>query len=133
MHLALAPKSNASYMGLDRALDDVRNKPVGEVPKHLRDASYRASARLGHGKGYRYPHDDAQGWVAQQYLPDELADAVVLPAVGARRRGPTGRPAGGERPGRAGGRRRDPAGRPTGGEMGRHERRRPAHGPVCRR
>ena len=75
VHLALAPKSNASYMGLNRALDDVRNKPVGEVPKHLRDASYRASARLGHGKGYRYPHDFAPGWVSQQYLPDALADA----------------------------------------------------------
>ena len=75
VHLALAPKSNASYMGLNRALDDVRNKAVGEVPKHLRDASYRASARLGHGKGYRVPARRAAGWVDQQYLPDALADA----------------------------------------------------------
>lgn len=74
VHLALAPKSNTAYVGLGRALDDVRNAPVGEVPAHLRDASYGGAARLGHGAGYRYPHDEAGGWVDQQYLPDALAD-----------------------------------------------------------
>ena len=75
VHLALAPKSNAAYMGLNRASDDVRNRPVGEVPSHLRDASYKGAASLGHGDGYRYPHDHPGGWVDQQYLPDELAGA----------------------------------------------------------
>jgi putative ATPase len=75
VHLALAPKSNTAYAGLGRAEADVRSRPVGEVPAHLRDASYRGASQLGHGKGYRYPHDHAGGWVAQQYLPDELLDA----------------------------------------------------------
>jgi putative ATPase len=74
VHLALAPKSNTAYQGLERALADVRSGPVGEVPAHLRDASYRGARQLGHGAGYRYPHDEATGWVAQRYLPDELAD-----------------------------------------------------------
>ena len=76
VHLALAPKSNAAYMGLHAAEDDVRNRPVGEVPPHLRDAHYRGAAKLGHGRGYQYPHDAPGGWVAQQYLPDELVHAV---------------------------------------------------------
>lgn len=72
VHLALAPKSNTAYAGLNAAQADVRSRPVGEVPAHLRDASYRGAAQLGHGQGYRYPHDEARGWVDQQYLPDEL-------------------------------------------------------------
>jgi putative ATPase len=75
VHLALAPKSNTAYLGLGRAAEDVRNRPIGEVPPHLRDASYKGAASLGHGKGYRYPHDHPGGWVRQQYLPDELATA----------------------------------------------------------
>jgi len=72
VHLALAPKSNSAYAGLEQALADVRSRAVGEVPSHLRDASYRGAASLGHGAGYRYPHDHPHGWVDQQYLPDEL-------------------------------------------------------------
>jgi putative ATPase len=72
VHLALAPKSNAAYAGLEAAASDVRSRPVGEVPAHLRDAHYRGAAKLGHGSGYRYPHDSPDGWLAQQYLPDEL-------------------------------------------------------------
>lgn len=75
VHLALAPKSNTAYAGLNAASADVRSRPVGEVPAHLRDASYRGAAQLGHGAGYRYPHDTPVGWVEQQYLPDELVDA----------------------------------------------------------
>jgi putative ATPase len=72
VHLALAPKSNTAYAGLGLAVADVRLRPVGEVPAHLRDASYRSARGLGHGVGYEYPHDAPSGWVHQQYLPDEL-------------------------------------------------------------
>ncbi|MCI4657533.1 replication-associated recombination protein A [Cryobacterium zhongshanensis] len=73
VHLATAPKSNASYLALDAAIADVRAGKTGRVPKHLRDAHYAGAKRLGHGKGYRYPHDDTLGVVQQQYPPDELA------------------------------------------------------------
>ncbi len=82
VHLALAPKSSAAYAGIDAAIADMRRRPVGEVPAHLRDAHYRGAAQLGHGTGYRYPHDQPSGWVDQQYLPDEL--------VGTRYYEPTG-------------------------------------------
>jgi putative ATPase len=75
VHLALAPKSNSAYAALGRAVDDVRGGPVGEVPVHLRDASYRSARGLGHGVGYDYPHDDPTGWVQQRYLPDALEHA----------------------------------------------------------
>lgn len=74
VHLALAEKSNSAYAALGRALHDVRSAPVGEVPLHLRDASYRAARGLGHGVGYEYPHDDPGGWVDQRYMPDVLVD-----------------------------------------------------------
>ena len=61
VHLATAPKSNAAYMALDAAIADVRAGKIGRVPKHLRDAHYSGAKRLGHGKGYKYPHDDALG------------------------------------------------------------------------
>ena len=47
---------------------------VHHTREHDRDAHYQGAASLGHGKGYRYPHDDPRGWVEQQYLPDEVAD-----------------------------------------------------------
>ncbi|WP_080754844.1 replication-associated recombination protein A [Clavibacter michiganensis] len=72
VHLATAPKSNASYLGIDQAIADVRAGAFGRVPLHLRDAHYPGAKRLGHGKGYRYPHDVDIGVVTQQYLPDEL-------------------------------------------------------------
>ena len=75
VHLATAPKSNAAYMALDAAIADVRAGKIGRVPKHLRDAHYPGAKRLGHGKGYVYPHDDDLGVVRQQYLPDALKKA----------------------------------------------------------
>lgn len=72
VHLATAPKSNASYLGINRALEDVRAGRLGSVPAHLRDAHYAGAARLGHGKGYVYAHDEPHAVAAQQYLPDEL-------------------------------------------------------------
>ena len=72
VYLALAPKSNASYLAIDAALADVRAGRIGRVPMHLRDAHYPGAKRLGHGKGYRYAHDGEHGVVEQQYPPDEL-------------------------------------------------------------
>lgn len=76
IYLATAPKSNAVITAIDAAISDVRAGSFGRVPPHLRDAHYPGAKRLGHGKGYRYPHSDALGVVRQQYLPDELADRV---------------------------------------------------------
>jgi putative ATPase len=72
VYLATAPKSNAAYLGIDAAIADVRAGRLGRVPKPLRDAHYPGAKRLGHGKGYRYPHDEPIGVVEQQHLPDEL-------------------------------------------------------------
>ncbi len=73
IHLALAPKSNAVVKAIGAAADDLRSGRSGPVPVHLRDASYQGAARLGHGKGYRYPHDYPEGIVAQSYLPEAAA------------------------------------------------------------
>ncbi len=73
VHLATAPKSNSAYLGFKEAMADVQNSPAGEVPPHLRDGSYRGAESLGHGVGYRYPHDYPEGWVDQGYIPSELA------------------------------------------------------------
>src|SRR5438105_4439910 len=72
VYLATAPKSNRAYLGLRRAQADVRDRPAGQVPTHLRDASYYAARKLGHGEGYDYPHDDPRGWVPQSYRPPEV-------------------------------------------------------------
>jgi len=72
IHVALAPKSNATAKAIWAAGNDVREGLAGPVPKHLRDASYRMAARFGHGRGYLYPHDDPAGVVQQQYAPDAL-------------------------------------------------------------
>ncbi|PPF14504.1 AAA family ATPase [Rathayibacter sp. AY1A4] len=75
VHLATAPKSNASYSAIDAAIADVRAGRAGRVPAHLRDAHYPGAKKLGHGKGYRYPHDADLGVLEQQYLPDPLQGA----------------------------------------------------------
>ena len=72
VYVATAPKSNASYAAIHQALKDVEEKRISGVPLHLRDASYRGGADLGHGRDYRYPHEYPEHWVAQQYLPDDL-------------------------------------------------------------
>jgi putative ATPase len=76
LHLALAPKSNSAALAIWSARADVRSGSVGEVPPHLRDAHYQGAGQLGHGVGYRYPHDHPGGWVEQQYLPDVLTGRV---------------------------------------------------------
>jgi putative ATPase len=76
VHLATAPKSNRTTVGIGKAREAVRTGPPGDVPVHLRDAHYQGAAKLGHGKGYEYPHDDPRGWLPQQYLPDGMRGAV---------------------------------------------------------
>ena len=71
-YLATTAKSNAAYNAINAAIADVRAGGFGRVPMHLRDAHYPGAKRLGHGKGYVYPHDLDVGVATQQYLPDEL-------------------------------------------------------------
>jgi putative ATPase len=73
VHLATAPKSNAVTTALGAAMGDIRAGKAGLVPAHLRDGHYPGAAQLGNAQGYRYPHDDPDGVVAQQYPPDEIA------------------------------------------------------------
>ncbi len=72
VHLATAPKSNAAYMGINKAVADVRAGLGNGIPAHLRDAHYPGSKQLGHGLGYKYAHDAPHGVAAQQYPPDDL-------------------------------------------------------------
>ena len=73
IYLATAPKSNRAALAIWNARAAVKDGAIGEVPAHLRDGHYQGAAELGHGAGYRYPHDDPNGWVDQQYLPESLA------------------------------------------------------------
>ncbi|HVM41587.1 MAG TPA: replication-associated recombination protein A [Acidimicrobiia bacterium] len=73
VYLATAPKSNRVTTALGAARADVRDQPAGAVPTHLRDSHYQGAARLGHGKGYVYPHDDPRGFVPQEHRPPETA------------------------------------------------------------
>lgn len=82
VYLATAPKSNAAYLGIDKAIADVRAGRMGRVPVHLRDAHYPGAKRLGHGKGYKYAHDAPYGVAEQQYLPDELRGARYYTPTG---------------------------------------------------
>jgi putative ATPase len=75
-YIACAPKSNAAYLAVDRALEVVRNEKSAAIPVHLRDAHYKGAAKLGHGEGYLYAHDYENHYVKQQYLPDELVGTV---------------------------------------------------------
>ena len=70
IYVAAAPKSNASCVAIMRAMDDVRNRVVPPVPKHLRDANYPGAKSFGHGDGYQYPHDHPGHFVPQAYLPE---------------------------------------------------------------
>lgn len=72
VYVACAPKSNASYVGIDAALGKLESEVGIEVPIHLRDSSYKGAKHFGHGKGYVYPHDYPGGHVKQQYLPTDL-------------------------------------------------------------
>ena len=73
-YIAGAEKSNAAYLAIDQAMQDVRKINCGPVPQHLRDKHYRGAAKLGRGQGYLYPHDYPDATIKQQYLPDALMD-----------------------------------------------------------
>ena len=72
LHVALAPKSNSVYNGIDSALEYVRQHPIDEIPSHLCDDHYKSAYKLGHGVGYLYPHDYLNHWVSQRYLPQNV-------------------------------------------------------------
>lgn len=78
-YLATAPKSNAAYNGINQALETIRTDGHKPVPIHLRDSAYKGASRLGHGKGYLYPHNYPGGYVEQQYLPDGVDYAFYRP------------------------------------------------------
>ncbi len=69
VYVACAPKSNAAYLGIEKALSDVKNKKIQEVPVHLKDASYQSAKLLGRGKDYKYAHDYKNHYVEQEYMP----------------------------------------------------------------
>lgn len=71
-YLASAPKSNASYLGIEKALEEVRKNPVAQVPLHLRNAPTNLMKELGYGSEYKYAHDYEKHFVEEDYLPDEL-------------------------------------------------------------
>ncbi len=70
--VALSPKSNTSYMGINMAMEDVKNLDIGQVPMHIRNAAASGMEDFGYGQGYLYPHDFEGAYVEQQYLPDKL-------------------------------------------------------------
>ncbi len=72
VYVANCKKSNATYLGINRALDDVANKDTGEIPMHIRNAPIEKMKELGYHEGYLYPHDYPGHWVEQQYLPDKM-------------------------------------------------------------
>jgi len=71
LYVATAPKSNASYVAIDNAIDAVRNEPAREVPNHLKDSSYKSAKKLGAGVGYLYPHSFDGHYVKQAYMPEQ--------------------------------------------------------------
>ena len=72
IYVALSKKSNASYLAINKALEDVRTKDTGEIPMHIRNAEIKGMENFGYGQGYKYPHDYPGHVVEQQYLPDKM-------------------------------------------------------------
>ncbi len=73
-YVACAPKSNSSIAAIEKAMQSVKNEPIGQIPSYLKDAHYSGAKELGRGLTYRYPHDYPDHYVEQQYLPDEIKD-----------------------------------------------------------
>ena len=76
LYVALAPKSNSVVAGIDSASKTVEETKLVPPPHSMRDASYRGAKEMGHGIGYKYPHDFCNHWVKQQYMPNELKNAI---------------------------------------------------------
>ncbi len=72
VYVATSKKSNATYLGINRALEDVQTKDTGEIPMHIRNAPQEGMKHFGYGEGYKYPHDYPGHIVEQQYLPDKM-------------------------------------------------------------
>lgn len=72
VYVANCKKSNATYLGINKALEDVANSDTGEIPMHIRNATIEKMRELGYNEGYLYPHDYPGHWVEQQYLPDKM-------------------------------------------------------------
>ena len=72
VYVATSKKSNASYLAINKALEDVANKDTGTIPMHIRNAPVEEMKKLGYHEGYLYPHDFPGHWVEQQYLPDKM-------------------------------------------------------------
>ena len=72
VYVATSPKSNAAYLGIDKALADVTTKDTGTIPMHIRNAPAEGMKNEGYGVGYKYPHDYPMHQVEQQYLPDKM-------------------------------------------------------------
>jgi putative ATPase len=73
IEMCLSPKSNSAYLAIVEALDDIKNGKVYQIPKHIKDQSYKSASKLGR-TGYKYPHDYKNAYVKQQYLPNEIKD-----------------------------------------------------------
>ncbi len=71
-YVARSPKSNAAYLGIEKALEDVGNKDTGTIPMHIRNAPAEGMKQEGYSVGYKYPHDFPGHVVEQQYLPDKM-------------------------------------------------------------
>lgn len=74
IYLSRCPKSNSVIKAIDKALDDLDNIEIGEIPDHLKDAHYASAKKLGRGLEYKYPHDYPNNYIHQQYLPDAIKD-----------------------------------------------------------
>lgn len=74
LYIAMAPKSNSAALGIDSALEYLDRHPSNDIPDHLKDAHYKSAKKLGHGVGYKYPHDYPNHWCEQQYLPQSVYD-----------------------------------------------------------
>ena len=72
VYVAESKKSNASYLAIDKALEDVQSKDTGTIPMHIRNAPAEGMKDFGYSNGYKYPHDFPGHWVEQQYLPDKM-------------------------------------------------------------
>lgn len=78
VYLALSPKSNTAYKGINSAVEDLESGKGINIPPHLKDAHYKGASALGRGVTYKYPHDYVHDWVPQQYLPDDYVGVSYL-------------------------------------------------------